>query len=1262
MISGEAHKHSSVPTEPIASFIQDDFHASRTDELPLPMLFQSHIIPLMGKKSPRILVNIQGFNVPMLLDSGAEVSVLPRTLMDKLVTPRVSDSTHSGHTVQSFGGTELMLAGPRCLQIQVCGVNLIHPFYSLDADTPLVAGYDLILAAKLVIDPVRQCAWSHFNSNTLTQLPTAAVNSPTTQDHSRSQNSCVLQSTGHTGSDTPIHPGSASQCLDPKPVVLAHNSAVAIDTLLDTDLPTSSDIQNLPDHVRLLYSTTVHDSNLTPDIATGLRELLCKHANTFAANSNDLGYCDIVMHDIDTGDARPIKQSPCRPPLAARDEEDKILNDMLATNVVEPSTSAWASPVCLVKKKDQSYRFCVDYRKLNSVSKRDAFPVPNITDALDNLQGHKLFASCDILSGYWQIGMSDRAKERSAFCTKRGLYQFTRMPFGLTNAPSTFCRLMSIVLADLLWVICLNYIDDIIIFARTEQELLERLDIVFTRLQDVGLKLKPSKCVLFKTEIEFLGHVISEKGVRPMPQKLQVIKDWPTPHCIRDVRAFVGLCSYYRRYIKGFASLAEPLTSLSKKGTQFQSSEQAETAFANLKKALMAASTLAFPHPDIPCIVDSDASDVQAGGVLSQVIDGEERPIAFFSRVLNGAQRNYCPTRRELLAVVMTLQHFRHYLLGSKIILRTDHHSLKWLNGFKRPEGILARWLETLAEFDYTIEHRAGRLHCNADGVSRTVCKQCVGKQVKTPWIDELERSDELTEPLSVNALTFEPEISNDQMATLQSQDPTLSPVIECLVNSHNPSFDELKALPLDSRNLLSQRPMIQLCNGVLVRMNDQVKQLVVPATLRRRLFDHTHAGPLSAHLGSERTLLQLKQGYYWPSMRKDVNLWYRLCVDCTTSKGPLSHYQGPLQKVLTGAPLDIVAVDILSGLPTASDGSKHILVLTDNFSKWSEAYGLPDAEAHTCMMAMYNNFFSRFGLPRQLHSDGAANFEGKLFHELCKITEVNKTRTTPFHPRSDGQTERMNRTILQMLRTSAHDNPTDWPSRLPAILAAYRMTVHSTTTVTPNFAMLGREVLLPCHLIARPPEEPNSITVPFVQNFQENLRDAHHKIRMATQNAAKTQKTFFDKQIKGPPFSVNQLVWLYWPKPIIQQKFKKLQRLWTGPYKIIKFQSSVVVIIEHTETRKRQTVHIDRLTPCSSTVLLPSQNTDTQLGTQTVSASQPESEHEHDTQHDTASQEFDSDNTATPLPDTVHANTAHHNVHRTRRSRRRPRYLVDYV
>jgi len=250
------------------------------------------------------------------------------------------------------------------------------------------------------------------------------------------------------------------------------------------------------------------------------------------------------------------------------------------------------------------------------------------------------------------------------------------MPFGLTGAPATFCWLMSVAFSDLLWVICLSYVDDLTIFAKSELELLERIDTVLTRLHDVGLKLKPSKCTMFRTEIEFLGHVVSSDGIKPLPEKLQTIRDWPRPHCIRYVRAFYGIASYNRKFVKNFANTAEPLTKLTHKNAVFRWSDEAEMAFTKLKDDLRAATVLAFRQPGLPCLLDTDATDLAIGAVLSQIIDGVERPIAYFSRVMNNAQRNYCTTRRELLAVVASLQHFRHYLLRAKVIIRTDHNSL----------------------------------------------------------------------------------------------------------------------------------------------------------------------------------------------------------------------------------------------------------------------------------------------------------------------------------------------------------------------------------------------------------------------------------------------------------------------------------------------------------------------------------------------------------------------------------------------------------
>jgi len=350
---------------------------------------------------------------------------------------------------------------------------------------------------------------------------------------------------------------------------------------------------------------------------------------------------------------------------------------MLAVDVIEPSDSPWASLVCLAKKPDGSYRFCVDYRRVNAVSRNDAYPIPDIQDAFDSLRGAKYFATIDLLSGYWQIGMTPRAQERSAFCTRRGLYHFKRMPFELSNAPATFCCLMHRVLRDHLWRICLCYLDDVIVYATSQQELLERLHIILACLHNVGLKVKPSKCCLFKERISFLGHMVSTAGIDLQEEKICSIQDWPVPKCVGDVRAFFGLASYYRKFVQNFASIAEPLSALTKKGVRFSWSPEAQQAFERLKRALAETVTLAYPQPDQTFILDTDASDVAVCAILSTTVDGVERPIAFFSRVMNAAQRNYCPTRRELLAVIAGLQHFGHYLVGATVFLRTDHYSLK---------------------------------------------------------------------------------------------------------------------------------------------------------------------------------------------------------------------------------------------------------------------------------------------------------------------------------------------------------------------------------------------------------------------------------------------------------------------------------------------------------------------------------------------------------------------------------------------------------
>ena len=375
-----------------------------------------------------------------------------------------------------------------------------------------------------------------------------------------------------------------------------------------------------------------------------VRDLLRENLQVFTLPGEPKGRTDWVKHEIHVNTEVPIKQAVRRPPIHLREAADEEVQKMLKDDVIEPSTSPWASPVVLVRKKDGSLRYCIDYRKLNAITVKDSYPLPRIDDSLDSMKNAKYFSTLDLASGYWQIELSEDAKQKSAFCTTSGLYQFRVMPFGLTNAPATFQRLMERVLAGLQWKICLVYIDDIIIFSETVTDHLKQLNEVFSHLKTAGLKLKPKKCHLFRSKVQYLGHLVSEHGVEMDPEKIRAIEDWERPQNITEVRSFLGLCSYYRRFIPHFASIARPLIKMTKKNSTFEWTDEQEGAWDILKKRLVSSPLLVYPDPGLPFILDTDASDFGIGAVLSQIQDGEERVVAYGSRVLTKQERRYCVT------------------------------------------------------------------------------------------------------------------------------------------------------------------------------------------------------------------------------------------------------------------------------------------------------------------------------------------------------------------------------------------------------------------------------------------------------------------------------------------------------------------------------------------------------------------------------------------------------------------------------------------
>ena len=475
---------------------------------------------------------------------------------------------------------------------------------------------------------------------------------------------------------------------------------------------------SIPDHLQDLYAKA--SGGRSPREQEVLAELLNRYQGVFSKNDWDIGLTNVAEHSINTGDAAPIKQKPHRVPMAYAPEEKKVIDDLLSKGVIKKSTSPWASPIVLVKKKSGALRPCVDYRKVNELVKPDGFPMPVVRDCLDAVAGARLFSTFDMTSGYFQIPLKKEDIPKSAFVCKYGQFEMTRMPFGLNSAASTFQRVMEIVLQGLQWETCLIYIDDVIVYGSSFDEHIGRVEQVLQRLQDAGLKINPRKCELLQTEVVFLGHLVSGEGVKPNPTNIEKILSWPQPKTPKQAKQFVAMGSYYRRFIRNFAQKARPLIELTKKSSTFVWTDSCEKAFNIIKEELIGPEIMGYPQNDGGMfILDVDACDKGIGGVLMQLQEGRERVIAYASRALNKAESNYCITEKELLAVRYFVEYFRQYLLGRRFKVRSDHQALVWLFKLKEPRAKVARWIEILSQYDFMIEYRPGTKQGHCDALSR---------------------------------------------------------------------------------------------------------------------------------------------------------------------------------------------------------------------------------------------------------------------------------------------------------------------------------------------------------------------------------------------------------------------------------------------------------------------------------------------------------------------------------------------------------------
>ena len=669
-----------------------------------------------------------------------------------------------------------------------------------------------------------------------------------------------------------------------------------------------------------------------------LRQLLLSHHETFAVEEGDRGETDLIQVTIDTGGAIPRRQAVRRTPFAIRTEVARQLENMQSQGVIQPSSSPWASPVVLVRKKDGSLRFCIDYRHLNLVTKPDVFPLPRMDDLLDQLGQSKFFSTLDLASGYWQVKIHLDSREKTAFITYQGLFEFRVMPFGLRNAPAVFQRLMQRVLAglnppegpDFVSV----YLDDVIVFSRTLDDHLHHLSLVIDRLTKAGLKLKPSKCHFISQEVQYLGHLLTPEGIRPNPDRVAAVRDYPTPRNVKEVRQFLGLASYYRRFVKNFAKTAQPLHNLTQKGAVFCWTPGCEEAFQQLKQRLIESPILVYPDFEKDFILETDASALGLGAVLSQrAEDSRVHPVAYASRSLSPQEKRYAITELETLAVVWSVSHFHAYLYGHDVQVFTDHSAVKAVLETPSPSGKHARWWSKMfgsGVRSLQITYRAGRENANADALSRC------------PPEDVTNSTPTVLSPMSNTAS------SDVQVAQVQSTDRDILELLqspppgsdlsghysqeqekdlEILQLRQFLSEGQLPSNPQQARRIAAQAPSFTLLDNIVYfidsKRNNQ-RRCVVPVHLRTSLMEENHSGPLAGHFSGEKLFKALVRHWWWPSMYSDVIKHCANCPQCAIvhSSGRLN--RPPLHPIPVQRVFQIVGVDVMD-LPKTEAGNKHV-------------------------------------------------------------------------------------------------------------------------------------------------------------------------------------------------------------------------------------------------------------------------------------------------------------------------------------------------
>jgi transposase InsO family protein len=1038
--------------------------------------------------------------------------------------------------------------------------------------------------------------------------------------------------------------------------------------------------------------------DLTDSQKAKLHTLLCRYEERFSLRGENMGVAKGVEHDIVT-EGRPFRQRLRTYSQAIQLIIDKEIQKLIDQGVIVPSKSPYASNVVLIRKPDKSApngmkdRVCIDYVQLNGQTQKDSYPLPNIQAIFNQIGRSTWFTTMDLLNGFWQVMLKPEHRHKTAFLTSRGLYEWITMPFGLCNAPSTFQRLMDTVILPEYRSFIETYIDDLMTHSSTFEDHIHHLEILLQSLEKHNLTVKLSKCKFAQREVKFLGHIISHKQIKMNPESVDKILQWQRPkngvNGVKAIRGFLGMAGWYRKFIKDFSHIAKPLYDLTKKNVKWEWTDKCEKAFITIRNAITKYPVLRAADPNKDYILETDASDEALSATIMQYDDdGNLHPIAYASKTLNDAQKNYTVTDREALAIVWGLEHFNTFCEGHRYTAITDHAALRYLYTSKNKTPRLHRLLLRLQPYEVKLHYRAGEQNYAADLLSRSDSymevdkkkyvemnavstrkrksnkvsdkewdvERIIARRVIPGRADEYEYEvkwkgyddkDNTWEPLAnLSGATemvaeFEQRLSDQHAQEIKSSDhqdvnddekhkndnicdicydrcnnrtalyihqyrehkvPIPTPVYDIdeidrqllySLQRHEPQFriifdsqlgeKELQHATPHENRILSSYEFVLDKNDILycvelpgVRTKSKLRtqlRLCLPRQFRKQIMKEVHEGVFSSHPGVVHMYDKLREYAWWPRMLADVVTYVKNCEVCQRSKSRKQHIPAQVVTIPYG-PWTHVSLDWVGPLPTTERGNKYILVVKCLYIKYVEAFAAEDLSAKTTAQLIINGIVCRYGLPLCFTSDRGSSFVSQLAGQIYKLLGIKQSKTTSYHPQSNGNVEIFNKQLKITLRLWSNERQTDWDLLLPYAVFAYNTSYHSLLQETPFYLQYGRDARLTMDImIGKRPEHTPGVHE-YATELVQNLYDVHQRVREILQSV-NDKRMLENEDNLVPEFEIGSEVYLYDPTTA-QGLSRKLVQRWKGPYTIIEKQSSVTYKIM--KNGKSQVVHVERL------------------------------------------------------------------------------------